>query len=778
MSNFTTTGIVSSTPSHPSIGWNNSWIVIDNNANRELYAQAMYVTNFDELEITLSAGDLRIGSIEINDPRNINSKATIDAPTSSLNVKINNSDYATSNNQEIEITLLNQLTANTNTSIALLNTLTADDAITNTLLKTLTSLQETKQSEIITLLNQLTANTDGLELNLDNLELNTDSLETILSVLTSNDVVFTTLFKTLTSDNTIFTTAFKSLTSNLNTTVTLLRTLTTDDVTITTLLKTLTSEQISVTSLLNALTSNNIETLSVLNSTLSTLVGLTSIEITNPVTAVDATIINPVTAVQLLNPVTAVEILNPVTAIEVLVEQLTVTNPVTAVMILNPVTAFDVAFEDITVSNPVTAVHISNTQISPVPIAITDRGSLDAFSRLRVSTPTTLFDSKTLHNKSSLFWSQVSSGSGSFIGFTGEGTDASVTLSTINTGEYAIRQTTQRFNYQPGKSQLALFTGILTPEDHSIKRYGLFQSLTATPYNPTVGLYFETQTDSPTSIAVVQSNQGYLVPSLSATRNNWNIDKLDGTGISGKVLSLSAANIFLIDFEWLGVGRVRYGAVIDGQICYCHQFNNAGNVQGAYIRTPNLPIRAEIRQIAQGASTLKMICCSVMSEGGEDFTGVTRAVDSGTIGLTIAAGTRKAILGVRLQLNKLDSVNEILNISGLVLASNNGNAASACFKYELLHNPTLSNNGTWSDISTNSNFEAWRGNSDIIADGTVITSGFSGAGGTIDLSGYRFEKFLRMGCTIDGRRDELYLVMTPLQPNEGVFGSMTFIESD
>lgn len=404
-----------------------------------------------------------------------------------------------------------------------------------------------------------------------------------------------------------------------------------------------------------------------------------------------------------------------------------------------------------------------------------DSGSIDAFGRLRASMPTTLFDSKTLHNKSSLFWSQTAVGIGADVRFTSELNDASVTLSAAGIGAYAIRQTTQRFNYQPGKSQLVIFTGILNPVSNAIKRYGIFQSLTAAPYDPNVGLYFETLTDSSSSIAVVQQNDGFLVSTLSAKRENWNIDKLDGTGPSGKVLNLSAANIFLIDYEWLGVGRVRYGAVIDGQICYCHAFNNAGNVQGAYIRTPNLPVRAEIRQTGAGTASMKVICSSVMSEGGADFTGITRSVSvSGYPGLTIAAGTRRAILGVRLQSSKLDSVNEIIN--GSVISIPQGASNQAAYQYELLHNPNVSG-GTWADVSVDSNFQVWQGSSSVTG-GTIIASGYGSVGASIDLSNTRFEKFLRMGCSVDGKRDELYLVVTPLDTNSGVYGSLTFIESD
>lgn len=426
---------------------------------------------------------------------------------------------------------------------------------------------------------------------------------------------------------------------------------------------------------------------------------------------------------------------------------------------------------NVTVTNPVSSSEIT----------FADTGILDAFGKLRTSTPYTLFDSKTLHDKNSLFWSETAVGVGAAVNFTSETADASVTLSTANVGEYAIRQTRQRFNYQPGKSQCVIFTGVLNPVSNAIKRYGLFHSLTSTPFTPTCGLYFETQTDTPSSIAVVQMNQGGVVPSVSARRENWNIDRLDGTGPSGKTLYLSAANIFTIDYEWLGVGRSRYGFIIDGKICYAHAFNNAGAAVGAYLRTPNLPVRAELRQTGVGIGNLKQICCSVQSEGGSDFTGVVKSVTSSSTALTVATNARRALVGVRLQAGKLDSVNEVINASTICLASNNQNA---CYRYEILLNPTIALTdgamGVWTDL-TDSNYAYWNWNNvgtQTITGGTAVTVGYGAVGSTIDLSGLRFEKFMRLGCTVNGVRDELYLVVTPLQDNQGVYGSLTFIESD
>jgi hypothetical protein len=55
----------------------------------------------------------------------------------------------------------------------------------------------------------------------------------------------------------------------------------------------------------------------------------------------------------------------------------------------------------------------------------------------------------------------------------------------------------------------------------------------------------------------------------------WNGDKLDGTGASGLTLDLTKPQILWIDFEWLGVGNVRCGFIINGQYIVCHTYQTA-----------------------------------------------------------------------------------------------------------------------------------------------------------------------------------------------------------
>lgn len=424
----------------------------------------------------------------------------------------------------------------------------------------------------------------------------------------------------------------------------------------------------------------------------------------------------------------------------------------------------------VTVQNPVTALSVN----AVVSTKFSDSASVDAFQRLRVSQPVTLFESKQLHQMSTIFWSNTSHNGSVY--FTNNN-DSSITLAVSAQNAYAIRQTTQRFNYQAGKSMLYMFTGILSPEPGIIKRYGAFSSLTAAPFNPEVGLYFEASNGT---IAVMQTNNNNLVSSVSAARADWNIDKLDGSGPSGKTMVLSGTNIFVIDFEWLGVGRVRYGAVIDGELCYCHQINNTGKA-GVYMKTPNHPVRAEIRQtsVAPASGSMKIICSTVIAEGGSDFSGVARSIDSGGYpgADAVPAGARRAILGARLQYNKLDSVNQILN-AGVMCVNFSANTQSP-FKYELVLNPANIGAGTWADI-TESNFQSWTDGTTgaSLTGGTVLVTGFGSQGTSIDLGTFSLQKFLRLGCTIAGKRDELYLVVTPLATNDGVYGSLSFIESD
>lgn len=254
-----------------------------------------------------------------------------------------------------------------------------------------------------------------------------------------------------------------------------------------------------------------------------------------------------------------------------------------------------------------------------------DNSSVDAFSRLRVSQPDTLLDSKNIYSKNTLLFDEVLNGTATA---TFSAYDSCVDLRTTASGDYVIRQTRVRFNYQPGKGMQYMFTGVFKPETNIIKRVGCFQSLTAAPYDPSDGIFMEVTGSGP-AFKVVK-NLGTLY-SHFAPQSAWNVDRLDGTGPSGLTLDFTKAVLFVIDYEWLSIGRVRFGFYINGRCYYAHYNGHMGELNGPYMTFSNQPVRYEIRQTGAGSGLLRQICSTCMVEGGQDNIGKAFNVEGGPI---------------------------------------------------------------------------------------------------------------------------------------------------
>jgi len=407
----------------------------------------------------------------------------------------------------------------------------------------------------------------------------------------------------------------------------------------------------------------------------------------------------------------------------------------------------------------------------------TDSANLDAFGRFRVSQPFTIFDTKSIYDKGRYFWNSVQKdGSEVF-----NSNDSSRTASITADGGYFIKETYRRFAYQPGKSQLVLFTGILNAEENVLKRVGTFRSLSANDYTAEMtGIYFQayktTGMADNLAYAWVINNGSNLVPSQSAVQASWNIDKMDGSGPSGVALDFTKSQIFVIDFEWLGVGRVRFGFNIDGVTYYCHQVLNANNINGTYLKTPNNPLRAEIRSTGASSGTMKTICASIMSEGGADPSFVTRSVSTSTIA-NVGTDNRRGILGIRLDPARTNSVNEIIDISTVC---NVGSVASTGpYKVELVLRPAPVSGVTWLAANDNSSIQYANVPAGVvITGGTVVVTELAANNTGINLGKPQYDKVLKLGRNLQGIPDECWLVVTPLVNMNGIYGAITFAEAD
>jgi hypothetical protein len=335
--------------------------------------------------------------------------------------------------------------------------------------------------------------------------------------------------------------------------------------------------------------------------------------------------------------------------------------------------------------------------------------NFDSFGRLRVSEPFTLFDSSHRYDDNDL-WSTATATGGTAVFNANQGlVDLNVTAAS---GSSVTRESIKVFPYQPGKSLLVLNTFVMSPA-----KTGLTQRVGY--YETNNGFYLE-QVDN--QIQFVR--RSYVTGSIVNTpvlQSNWNGDKLDGTGPSGITLDLTKAQILWMDLEWLGVGSVRVGFIINGQFIVCHTFNHANLITSTYITTASLPLRYEIFNTAgtSGASTLKQICSTVISEGGYELRGKQQSIGTPiTAPRTFAvAGTYYPIVGIRLQSTRLDAIVIATAISLIGL----GNGKN--YQWRVVNGNVAISGGSWLPAPGDSSVE-------------YNLTGTSATGGRILASGY------------------------------------------
>ena len=338
----------------------------------------------------------------------------------------------------------------------------------------------------------------------------------------------------------------------------------------------------------------------------------------------------------------------------------------------------------------------------------------DAFGRTRVSNPLTLFDSSHRYRDNNL-WDSLVVGTASTIGFA---TTAGLVNMTVGVGSTAsvIRETTKVFSYQPGKSLLVMNTFVpATPKANLRQRIGYFGADN--------GMYFEI--DGTTAYFVERSLS--TGTETRVAQSSWNIDKLDGTGISGITLDITKAQILYMDIEWLGLGTVRIGFVINGKFVHCHSFHHANIIQSTYITTASLPLRYEISNtgITTSSSTLKQVCSSVISEGGYELRGLQQAVSTPIIApvdLPTPRGTYYPVISLRLkapinsQPDRLDAIVIMTALS--IMGTGNGPQ----YNWQVRASATTSG-GIWESAGPDSAIE-YKLDGGSVTGGRVLASGF------------------------------------------------------
>lgn len=360
-------------------------------------------------------------------------------------------------------------------------------------------------------------------------------------------------------------------------------------------------------------------------------------------------------------------------------------------------------------SGPMAPVLVGNVS---VPISYADSFAIDAFGRSRVSEPFNLFDTQLQYSASPLFWETVAVGGGTATHLPNESA-VRMRVTTAN-NDSVIRQSKRYHRYQPGKSQLILMTGVMGAAKANVRqRIGYFDAAN--------GVFFE-QTGA--GLGVVQ--RSYVTGTAVDTRveqADWNIDQMDGTGISGVAIDTSRAQIFIIDLEWLGVGRVRCGFVINGIIYYCHQFTHANVLSTVYMTTANLPVRYEIVNVGDtaGNTDLYQICSSVSSEGGVQERNLTLTASNG-VTLRSVSTALLPVLSIRVA-TAFPSGGTIVNREIVQPIQYEIFSEDAGIFYQLIYNGTLTN-PSWAAVNATHSGVDYDVAATAITGGLVLTSGY------------------------------------------------------
>ena len=424
---------------------------------------------------------------------------------------------------------------------------------------------------------------------------------------------------------------------------------------------------------------------------------------------------------------------------------------------------------------------------------------IDAFGKLRVTEPYTLLDLKfpigptgSTGSFSFLSNTQQICNAMSTTGATGVYKDAKLVASVSGVNSYYMSQSRTYSVYQAGKSLLFMGSALLDGGSNGANVYtriGYFDNYTPISTVPLVknGMYFEYNNGS---ISVNYSNNGTITPTL---QTSWNIDKMDGTGSSGIYLDFKKAQLFVIDMEWLSVGRVRFGFYIYGKIVYCHQLTNINTLTGPYTTEINLPVCYSIHSGSTGGTgSITQICSTVISEGGYQPTGKSFSIGV-TGGVSVGSTSPPATPGERLILSlRGGSTQGNYNHQNIIprtidiLDGTSGSTPIVLYRLRMYRDsnyPITSPTMTWIDVdspsySSVSQYSLSTGA--VVPDGSIIVEEGLFSGKTsisfADLTSVFTSSLLQITSNISGTSDVLALTCQTFSGTATVYGTISWNE--
>jgi len=377
----------------------------------------------------------------------------------------------------------------------------------------------------------------------------------------------------------------------------------------------------------------------------------------------------------------------------------------------------------------------------------------DAFGKVRISDSKAYISIAQVCDELDYIVDTELSGGGSA---TYDKSRSSTILAVSGADSFAIKQTYEHAIYIPGNSMIVdMSISQFENETNCVKRVGSFSSAYNTPFSGGFdGLFFESSNDG---YSFNVYNSGTLVEKVEQA--DWNVDRLDGTGLTRLSMSFDKNQILAYDFQWLGIGRVRWGFVVNGNFIQAHDsnFSNNENHTGVYMRTANKPLRWECRQEGVGTGSFEMICASFRTEGTDAASTKDISVNSGTTEMTLATGgTKYLVYAIRAKEGEEEAAIDGTKLS--FFSSTNDN-----FLWEVIVNPVFTGSLSWNPVDY-THCEYAIGNGSItLSGGTKVSSGYFA--GKVDVETELSQYAARFGTAIDGTRDIIAVCATTFGTN-------------
>lgn len=289
--------------------------------------------------------------------------------------------------------------------------------------------------------------------------------------------------------------------------------------------------------------------------------------------------------------------------------------------------ALDINLRDATGGTPATITTGGNVRVAPPSDNSKfyvhyphDDGTLDAFERLRTSEQRNVFEFNFGVSTPAAFtniWESTAVGAGTAALTTQlYGCDFSTTTA-ATTGFWI--QSLAHTRYRPGVGVLFRMTFSFNELVANVRmRLGMFTDQGTFPSTAGDGFYLEADG---TAISVVRRYATTVATGLEERilQSAWNVDPLNGSGPSGLTIDWTKAQHFVVEYQWLGVGQLRFGFDLGGEdgVTWCHTISAANNMTGPWSRTGSLPVRAEILTTSTAAQVgrLTLVNCVVQHEG-------------------------------------------------------------------------------------------------------------------------------------------------------------------